>query len=124
MIPRHLYIAISILLVAAIGMSVYVWRMRGRAAATPVVPAETGPVVTPFSGATERASLYVAYDDIGILRAQSAQIPLPGGRQQRAEEVLKALMALYLQKSSPHPIPAGSDVRSVLSFCLNWPLAC
>jgi hypothetical protein len=113
MIPRHLYIAISILLAAAIGMSVYVWRMRGRAAATPVAVAETGPAVTPFAGATERASLYVAYDDIGILRAQSAQIPLPGGRQQRAEEVLKALMALYLQKSSPHPIPAGSDVRSV-----------
>ena len=29
MIPRSFYIAVSILLVAALGMSVYVWRMRG-----------------------------------------------------------------------------------------------
>jgi len=55
----------------------------------------------------------VAYDDIGVLRAQSAQIPMPSVRQQRAEEVLRALVALYLDKSSPHPLPPGSEIRSV-----------
>jgi spore germination protein GerM len=58
-------------------------------------------------------TLFVAYDDIGILRAQSAQIAMPSVRQQRAEELLRALIALYLDKSSPHPLPPGSDIRSV-----------
>jgi spore germination protein GerM len=38
---------------------------------------------------------------------------MPSVRQQRAEEVLRALIALYLDKSSPHSLPPGSDIRSV-----------
>jgi Sporulation and spore germination len=34
-------------------------------------------------------------------------------RQERAEELLRALIAIYLDKTSPHPLPPGSDVRSV-----------
>ncbi len=113
MIPRHFFIALSILLAAVLAMSIYAWRMRGRAAATPVASVDTRPVVPPIAGATERVTLYVAYDDIGILRAQSAQIPMPSVRQERAEEVLRALIALYLDKTSPHPLPPGSDIRSV-----------
>ena len=113
MIPRHFFIALSILLAAVLGMSIYAWHMRGRAAATPVASVDTRPVVPPVAGATERVTLFVAYDDIGILRAQSAQIPMPSVRQQRAEELLRALIALYLDKSSPHPLPPGSDIRSV-----------
>jgi len=113
MIPRHFFIALSILLAAVLGMSLYAWHMRGRAAATPVPSADVPPVVPPVAGSTERVTLYVAYDDIGVLRAQSAQIPMPSVRQQRAEEVLRALVALYLDKSSPHPLPPGSEIRSV-----------
>jgi hypothetical protein len=113
MVPRHLFIALSVLLAAALGMSVYAWRMRGRAAATPVASVDTAPVVAPVAGATERVTLFVAYDDLGILRAQSAQIPMPSVRQQRAEEVLRALITLYLDKTSPHPLPPGSDIRAV-----------
>jgi hypothetical protein len=113
MIPRHFFIALAVLLAAVLGMSIYAWHMRGRAAATPVVPTDTLPVVAPVAGATERVTLYVAYDDLGVLHAQSAQIPLPSVRQQRAEELLRALLALYLDKSSPHPLPPGSDIRSI-----------
>jgi spore germination protein GerM len=113
MIPRHFFIALSILLAAVFGMSLYAWHMRGRAAATPVPSLDSGPVVAPVAGNTERVTLFVAYDDIEVLRSQSAQIPMPSVRQQRAEEVLRALIALYLDKSSPHPIPPGSDIRSV-----------
>lgn len=113
MIPRHFFIALSILLAAVLGMSLYAWHMRGRAAATPVPSLDSGPVVAPVAGNTERVTLFVAYDDIEVLRSQSAQIPMPSVRQQRAEEVLRALIALYLDKSSPHPLPAGSDIRSV-----------
>jgi len=113
MIPRHFYIALAVLLAAVLAMSIYAWHMRGRAAATPVVAVDTRPLVAPIAGATERVTLFVAYDDIGALHAQSAQIPLPSVRQQRAEELLRALLAIYLEKSSPHPLPPGSDVRSV-----------
>jgi hypothetical protein len=113
MIPRQLYIGIAVLLVAVLGMSIYAWHMRGRAAEGPVAAGDTRPVVPPVAGPTERVTLFVAYDDIGMLRAQSAQIPMPSVRQQRAEELLRALLALYLDKSSPHPLPQGADIRSV-----------
>ncbi|MFZ0538755.1 MAG: GerMN domain-containing protein, partial [Candidatus Sulfotelmatobacter sp.] len=113
MVPRHFFIALSVLLGAVLGMGIYAWHMRGRAAATPVASVDTRPVIPPVAGNTERVTLFVAYDDIGVLHAQSAQIPLPSVRQQRAEELLRALITLYLDKSSPHPLPPGSDIRSV-----------
>jgi hypothetical protein len=113
MIPRHLFIAISVLVLAVLGMSLYAWRMRGRAAVGPAVSIDSRPVGPPVAGATEQVTLFVAYDDTGVLLTQSARIPLPSVRQQRAEELLRSLLALYLDKSSPHPLPPGSDVRSV-----------
>jgi hypothetical protein len=113
MIPRHFYIAISVLAAAVFGMSLYAWHMRGRAAATPVATADSRPVVAPVAGSTEPVTLFVAYDDLGILHPQAAQIPLPSVRQQRAEELLRALISLYTDKNSPHPLPPGSDIRSV-----------
>ena len=113
MIPRHLFIGVAVLVLAVLGMSLYAWHMRGRAAAAPVVTGDTRPVAPPVAGPTEQVTLFVAYDDIGILRAQSAQIPMPSVRQQRAEELLRALLALYLDKSSPHPLPEGSEIRNV-----------
>ncbi|MGB8986063.1 MAG: GerMN domain-containing protein [Candidatus Sulfotelmatobacter sp.] len=112
MVPRHFFIALSVLLAAVLGMGIYAWHMRGRAA-TPVASVDTRPVIPPVAGNTERVTLFVAYDDIGVLHAQSAQIPLPSVRQQRAEELLRALITVYLDKSSPHPLPPGSDIRSV-----------
>jgi hypothetical protein len=90
-IPRHLLISLSLLLAAALCMGLYAWHMRGRAAATPVASADAQPVVAPVAGPTERVTLWVAYDDIGTLRAQSAQIPM----------------------NSPHPLPPGSQIRGV-----------
>lgn len=113
MIPRHLYIAVAALMVVVLGMGLYAWHMRGRAAATPVAAADTRPVAPPAAGPTEQVTLFVAYDDVGVLRAQAARIPLPSVRQQRAEELLGALLAVYLDKNSPHPLPQGSDVRGV-----------
>jgi spore germination protein GerM len=112
-IPRHFFIAVSVLLAAVLGMTLYAWHMRGRAAATPGSSVDTRPVVAPVSGSTEQVTLFVAYDDVGILHAQSIRVPLPSVRQQRAEELLRALIALYLDRSSPHPLPPGSDIRSV-----------
>jgi hypothetical protein len=113
MIPRQLLITMAVLLVAALGLSIYAWHMRNTAAVTPIVSTDTRPLAPPIAGPTERVTIYVAHDDDGTLRAQSALIPMPSGRQQRSEELLRALLSIYLDKSSPHVLGSGADVRSV-----------
>jgi len=113
MIPRHLLIAVGVMLLAVLAMGFYAGRMRGRAAQVEPAVVNTQPVAPPASGPTERVTLYVAYDDPGILRSQGAEIPLPSARQQRAEELLRALLAIYLSKDSPHPLGSGAEVRAV-----------
>jgi hypothetical protein len=113
MIPRHLVIAMIVLLAAALGLGIYAWNMRKTATATPVAAADTRPLAPPVAGPTERITLFVAHDEDGTLRAESAQIPMPSGRQQRAEELLRALLSIYLDKSSPHALGDGAEIRSV-----------
>jgi len=113
MIPRHLLIALAVLLVAALGMSIYAWNMRKTVAATPAASVDTRPLAPPVAGPTELVALFVAHDEDGSLRPQAAQIPMPSGRQQRAEELLRALLSIYLDKSSPHVLGSGAEVRSV-----------
>jgi hypothetical protein len=113
MIPRHLMIGIAAMLAVALGMSFYALRMRGRVTQTEIPAEYAHPVSAPVQGPTEQVTLYVAYDDPGVLRAQSASIPLPAGRQERAQELLRALLALYLDKSSSHPLGPGAEVRDV-----------
>lgn len=113
MIPRHFLISMAVLLVAALSLTIYAWHMRKTVAATPVAAVDTRPLAPPVTGPMERVTLYVAHDEDGTLRAQSAQIPMPSGRQQRAEELLRALVSLYLEKNSPHAVGPGSEVRSV-----------
>ena len=113
MIPRHFAIAMAVLLLAVLGLSLYTWHMRTVAVSTPVASTDTRPLAPPVAGPTERVTLFVAHDDNGNLRAEAAQIPLPSGRQQRAEELLRALLSLYLDKSSPHALGSGAEIRSV-----------
>ena len=112
MISRQLVITVVVLLVAALGLSIYAWHVR-KTVVAPAVSSDTRPLAPPVAGPTERVTLFVAHDDDGTLRAESAQIPMPSGRQQRAEELLRALLSIYLDKTSPHVLGAGSEVRSV-----------
>jgi len=112
MIPRHLLIAVAVMLAVVLAMSFYGWRMRGRAEREEVhVTARA--VAPPAAGPTEQVTLYVAYDDPGSLHARVVHIPLPAGRQERAEELLRALVEIYLDKFSPHVLGPGSEMRSV-----------
>ena len=113
MIPRHLIIAIIVMLMVASGIGFYVMRMPRRAADATPAAIDNGPVAPPASGPTERVTLYVADDLTGSLRAQAANIPLPAGRQERAGELLRSLLAIYVGKSSPHAVATGSEVREV-----------
>jgi hypothetical protein len=113
MIPRHLQIGVGVLLAGVLAISVYMWHMRGRITRPVPVASDARPVAPPSSGVSEPVTLFVAYDNPGVLRAQAATISLPGGRQQRAEELLRRLLNVYLDKDSPHPLPPGSEIRSV-----------
>ncbi len=112
MIPRHLLMSVTAMLVVVIAMGIYARHMRQQV--RELEPsAESLPVAPPASGPTENVTLYVADDAAGVLRSQSAKIPLPGGRQQRAEELLRALLRIYQQPGASHPLAAASDIRSI-----------
>jgi hypothetical protein len=113
MIPRHLLIAVGVMLLAVLVLGFYAGRVRSRVNVQSPAAQDAGPVAPPAAGPTERVTLYVGYDDAGVLRAQAADVPLPAARQQRAEEVLRALLGIYLSKDSPHPLAPGSEVRAV-----------
>jgi hypothetical protein len=101
------------MLVLVLSMGIYLGQMRRGAAATQRSADDARPVAPPATGPTETVTLYVADDATDVLRPQSAQIPLPGGRQQRAEELLRALLRIYQQPDSPHPLAAAADIRSI-----------
>jgi len=112
MIPRQILFAITVMIVLVIALGFYFRKMRRQAELEPNASA-TLPVPPPASGPTETVALYVANDADGALRAQSAQIPLPGGRQQRAEELLRALLRICQTPGATHPLAPTSDLRTV-----------
>jgi len=113
MIPRQLSITVGVLVAAALGLSIYALHMRKAATVTPPAAVDNRLLAPPIAGPTERVVLFIAHDDDGTLRGESALIPMPSGRQQRTEELLQALLTIYLDKSSPHVLGAGSEIRSV-----------
>lgn len=113
MIPRQFVITSGVLFVLTIAMSIYVWRLRQREMLKPPPIAQAQHVTPPASGPMEKVTVYVAYDAPGELRALSISIPLASDRQQRAEGLLRGLISLYTANKSPHPLPAGAEVRDV-----------
>ena len=112
MIPRYLQITMALLFVAVLVLGFYVRHMRGRVKEA-VRVVDGRPLVPPAAGPTEQVTLYVAYDDPGVLHAESARIALSSGRQERAQELVQALLVRYLDRQSTHPLPARADVRDV-----------
>lgn len=113
MIPRHLLIGVAVMLVVVSAMGFYLGYMRRRAEEVQPAATDSRPIAPPAAGPTEKVTLYVADDGAGRLHPLAAQIPLPSGRQQRAEELLRALLRIYQQPDSSHPLPPAGDVRSI-----------
>ena len=112
MIPRQMAIAVAAMTILVVAMGVYVGRTRRQALESRTV-FDVQPVAPPPSGPTEKVTLYVADDSSGTVHPQSAQIPLPGGRQQRAEELLRALLRIYQQPGATHQLAPAADIRSI-----------
>lgn len=113
MISRQLLITTAILFALMIALAFYVWKLRGREEVSPRPTAGTSHLEPPTVGPTETVTIWVAHDDPGTLRPQSASIPLTSGRQERAEALLRSLLDIYTGKGSPHPLSAGAEIRAV-----------
>jgi spore germination protein GerM len=94
-------------------MSFYVWQLRNRAVdnSTPSVTPEV--IAAPSNATQKQITLWVAHDDTATLKSQSVSIASSPERQRQAEDILRALLEIYVSKGSPHPLPAGAAVRNV-----------
>jgi len=112
MIPRHVQIALALLLVIIFALGFYALRLKKRMEIS-VQTSDSRPVAPPVSGPPEKIKLFIAYDDEGVVRAREVTVGLPPGGGDRAREVLRALLAEYARKPSPHPIAPAADVHEV-----------
>lgn len=120
MIPRHIQISFALLMLGIFGAAAYMLHLRNRVAATSY-QLDGKPVAPPVSSPSEPVTLYVAYDDEGVLLRRKTNASLPSEPTARAREILRTLLAAYLDRPSPHPLGAGSDVSEV--FIVNKSLA-
>lgn len=110
---RRVKILLAALLIAVAVMGYYALRLKRQAEKLPTHAADTRPIAPPVAGPTERVTLYVAYDNDGMLHKREADIAAPGDPSERARQILRALISVYLDKNSPHPLGAGADVKYV-----------
>src|SRR5438105_108507 len=94
-------------------MGAYVVRLKRNAEQLEARAPDQRPIAPPVAGARQRVTLVVAHDATASLEKESADVALPDDAQERAREVLRALLARYAVKGSPHPLGAGADVDSV-----------
>lgn len=114
MIPRHLKITFGLMVMAALATGIYVWILKRHSQKTPQTTQMQQPVAPPpAAGSPVTVALYVADDQQGTLHREDASLSLPADPALRAQSLLRALIARYIQKDSAHPLPAGADVNDV-----------
>ncbi len=113
MIPRHLKITFALLLAAALLTASYALILKRHTRQAPQNADLQEPVAPPSAGALLTVALYVADDQQGALRREDVSLSLPSDPTLRAQAILRALIARYIEKNSPHPLPAGANVSDV-----------
>jgi len=114
---RALTIATALLLAAVVAMGAYLYYLRRNEQARARDLPDTRPISAPVVGPASPVTLYLAYDDPGVLRPQQVSIPLPADPAQRGREILHALVGEYVKRPSSHELGAGADVKDV--FLVN-----
>ncbi|MBV9074935.1 MAG: GerMN domain-containing protein [Acidobacteria bacterium] len=113
MIPRHVQIALVLLLGAVLVSGIYILMLRRVTEESLRRASDQRPVASQIQGAKAIVKLTVAYDDEDVFRLREVNIPLPAEPTARARAVLQTLLAQYLDKPSPHPVGQGSAVNNV-----------
>lgn len=111
--PRHLQVALVLLAVAVCVMGFYALHLKRQAETLPQHAAYQRPLAPPVAGPKQAVTLLVAYDEDGSLRKRETAVALPEEPGARAREILRALVAVYLEKGAPHALAAGADVKDV-----------
>ena len=117
MMSRSLVVATAILLAAIFALGFYALHLKHSAELQISSVADAGPVAMPINGSNESVQLFIANDDIGGLSRQTVAVSLPPDPQQRARELLRALILQYASPQSAHRLGKGADVNSV--FLVN-----
>ena len=118
--PRHLQIAFALLFVGIFSMGFYLLHLKQREEES-TRAGDARPIAPPVAGSTQPVTLYIAYDEDGVVRRREASVALPEEAELRAREVVRALLAQYQQKPSPHPIAPDADIKDV--YIVNQNLA-
>lgn len=113
MIPRHFQIMIVFLLAAVLISGVFIIRLEHGEQALTTQGLPEIPMSPVMAGAQEKIRVLVAYDDDQVLRWRETEVFMPAGRGLRAREAMRAVLAQYLQRPSPHPMAKGADIRNV-----------
>jgi len=113
MIPRHFQITIALVLLAILVSGIVIIRMTHKEEALTLQSAEAAPAAPMVGGKQEHIQLLLAYDEDQALRWRPADVFLPADRNLRAREMLRSVLAQYLQTPSPHPLGKGSDIKDV-----------
>jgi Sporulation and spore germination len=113
-VTRRIVVVFAVLLLIALGLGIYAWRLKRRVAREEQLAAQQQlAMAPPGNGPPTAVTLYIASDTDATLRKSQMSLVLPPERSERARAVLRALFGAYLQSPSPHPIGAGADVRDV-----------
>lgn len=113
MIPRQLVIASALLFALAISIGMYITELRRHEALKAPAAIEVEHVTPPSSGPAQSFTVWVAEDSTCTLRPQLLSVPFSSTRQQRAEDLLRALLEIYTSKGSPHELGAAAEIRDV-----------
>ncbi len=107
MIPRHLAIIFTVLVLASLVMGVVLFHTLEKQHQAMLTGQDSAPTKAPEVAPPVEATLLVAYDDDNSLRPQTLMLPLPADAEARARAVLGKLLDLYAEKGSTHPVAGG-----------------
>lgn len=111
---RRILLMFLVLLLIAAGLGLYAWHLRSKVAADEQrITQQEQAVAAPANGPTVPVILYVAADADATLHRTELKLSLPAEKSEQARAILKALLGIYAQQGTTHPIGAGADVRDV-----------
>lgn len=118
MIPRHLAIIFSVLVLASLAMGAVLFHTLEKAHQRMLAGQDSAPTKAPAVAPPVQATLMVADDDDDSLRPQTLMLPLPADAEARARAVLDKLLDLYAAPGATHPVPGGGAQAVAQVFLL------
>jgi hypothetical protein len=112
MISRRLQIALLALVVIILGMGYYALKLKQRAEHVEHVSQAQRPAL-PTASTKEAVQVFVASDEDLTLRSRQVQAAKATQPDEKARAALRALIDLYTDKQSPHPLGQGADINAV-----------